>query len=76
MKCDVCRTHALRHKKIRYSVDIDGRFAVVENVLAIVCEQCGETSFEPAVVDSLQELIDGKGQPKGEISVDLYELAS
>lgn len=64
MKCDVCQTGARKRKGIRYSLNVDGRSAVVENVPATVCEHCGEISLEPAIVDRLYELVRSEGQPR------------
>ena len=55
--CSVCRAR-LERKKITYTQIIEGKVHIVEDVLAWVCDQCGETYLDPATVDAIQEQIE------------------
>jgi YgiT-type zinc finger domain-containing protein len=50
-------------QSVTYSVEVDGKFYVVENVPARICVETGETFFAPETLDHLQEIISGDRQP-------------
>jgi YgiT-type zinc finger domain-containing protein len=50
-------------QSVTYSVEVDGKFYVVENVPARICVETGETFFAPDTLDHLQEIISGDRQP-------------
>ncbi len=49
---------------------------VVENVPAWVCEQCGETYYEPDVVERVQNLIWSGSEPERVIEAPVYSSNS
>jgi len=75
MKCEVCGTGERREKLIRYSLAFEDRFIVVERVPAEVCDHCGETTLQPAVVERLQETVWQSRTPLRLIETPVYEFA-
>ena len=71
--CNVCKS-SLQNTLTTYTQWIEDRFVVVENVPAWVCEQCGETYFDPEIVDRSQTLIWSGAEPARVIEADVYDL--
>ena len=63
-------------KNVTYSLEIDGRFVIVENVPARVCLETGERYFSPATVERLQKLVWGKKQPDRVIETPVFQFAA
>ena len=74
MICDVCRSAERAERLVRYNVPGE-RLAVVENVPALVCPNCGETSFQPEVVDALLRTIWDEKAPARVAEASVYEFA-
>lgn len=55
-RCSICGAH-VREQAVTYTQDVCGHLAVVTDVPALVCVQCGEQYFLPGTVDRLQQLI-------------------
>ena len=73
-RCAFCKGD-LEEKTVTYTTEYRGRVAVVENVPALVCEQCGETVFRPEVVEKLQKIVWGEFPQTGEVKVPFYDFA-
>ncbi len=73
--CSICKGDAVE-KLVTYSQFVDGQFVIVENVPALVCEQCGERLYAPEVVEQLQERIWSKKNPVRVARVPVYDLAA
>ena len=54
MACDICRGR-VTDQRVAFTVELDDKLVVVENVPAKVCGQCGERLFSPDTVDKLQK---------------------
>lgn len=54
--------------------EYEGRWYVIENVPALVCDQCGETYFTPDAHDMVIQLITGNSAPNREILVPVYRV--
>ena len=54
---------------------MDGKFYIIENVPARVCEETGEQFFSPETVERLQKTIWGQAKPKKTIETPVYEFA-
>ena len=62
-------------KHITYTIELDGKFFLVENVPARVNEETGEQFFAPTTVAQLQQIIlDGK-TPDRVIETPVYKYA-
>jgi YgiT-type zinc finger domain-containing protein len=44
-------------KQVTYTLELNGRFFVIENVPARVDEETGEQFFSPSIVENLQQII-------------------
>jgi hypothetical protein len=54
---------------------MDGKFVIIENVPARVCEETGEQFFSPETVERLQKITWGREKPKKTIETPIYEFA-
>jgi len=61
--------------KVTYTLEMDGKFFIIENVPARVCEETGEQFFSPETVERLQQTILGQEKPKKTIETPVYEFA-
>ena len=75
MMCEVCRSAERTEQLIRYTITIEGRLVVVENVPATVCPNCGDRSFRPDVVEAVNRTIWAKEAPARVIEAPVYEFA-
>lgn len=65
----------LVEKRVTYTLEMDGKFYVVENVPASVDEETGEQFFAPSTVERLQETILGQAEPSKTIETPVYEYS-
>ncbi len=65
----------MREAKVTYTLEMDGKFYIVENVPARVCDETGEQFFSPETVERLQQTIWGQEKPKKTIETPVYEFA-
>jgi len=63
-------------RKVRYTLEIEGKLVVIENVPARVCLETGEQFFSSETVERLQQMIWEQGTPKRVIEVPVFEFAS
>jgi len=61
--------------KVTYTLEHEGKFAIVENVPARVCLETGEQFFSPETVEHLHELIKGDRKPIKIIDTPVYAYA-
>jgi YgiT-type zinc finger domain-containing protein len=62
-------------RRVTYTLEMDGRFFVVENVPARVDPETGEQLFAPQTVERLQEMIRGGEPPVRVIETPVYQFA-
>lgn len=75
MRCTVCAVGEVNPKLVRYSLSFEEKLVVVEHVPANVCDNCGETSFTPDVVEKLQETVWHSRKPVKTLETPVYEFA-
>ena len=73
MKCNLCGGIILE-QETTYTLEIEGRFVMVENVPAKVCQQCGEMLFSPDVVERLQKTIWNNKKPEKTIETPVFDF--
>lgn len=73
--CNVCQG-GLRATQTTYTQWYEGRLIVVENVSAWECAQCGETYFDPDVVERIQALIWSGVTPIRMMEASVYDLSA
>jgi YgiT-type zinc finger domain-containing protein len=62
-------------RKVTYTVEINGKIMVIDNVPARVCGETGEQFFAPETVERLQQLIWERKKPSRVIRVPVFEFA-
>lgn len=63
-------------RRVTYTLEMEGRFYIVENVPARIDEQTGEQFFAPSTVENLRETILKKtGEPKRYEKTPVYMYA-
>jgi len=62
-------------QRVTYSLEIDGKFIVIENVPARVCKETGEQYFSPETVERLQQTVWGQKKPVRVIETPVFEFA-
>ena len=65
----------MRETRVTYTLEMDGKFYIIENVPARVCKETGEQFFSPDTVERLQETVWGQAKPKKTIETPVYEFA-
>ena len=63
-------------QRVTYTLEIEGRFVIVENVPARVSERTGERFFSPETVESLQRIIWGTRTPTRIIQTPVFQYPS
>ena len=69
------RNETMREIRVTYTLEMDGKFFIIENVPARVCIETGEQFFSPETVKQLQQTIWGQEKPKKTIETPVYEFA-
>jgi YgiT-type zinc finger domain-containing protein len=63
-------------KLVTYTLELDGKFILVENVPARVNEETGEQFFSPSTVAHLQQLILDENQSYRVVETSLYSYVA
>ena len=58
---------------VTYTLELEGKFYLIENVPARVCKETGEEYFSPKTVGHLQRTIWERRKPKRVIQTPVYE---
>jgi hypothetical protein len=66
----------LVEKRVTYSLELNGKFILIENVPARVNEETGEQFFAPSTVEFLQQIILDGQEPKRVIQTPVYSYAA
>lgn len=66
----------LENRHVTYTLELDGKFYIVENVPARVCLETGEQFFSPETVEKLQSIVSENHQPKRMMETPVYEFAA
>ena len=61
---------------VTYSLELDGKFVLVEHVPARVCVETGERFFSPEVAERLQKIISEHRRPSRTIETPVFEFAA
>jgi YgiT-type zinc finger domain-containing protein len=63
-------------KQVTYTLELNGKFFVIENVPARVDEETGEQFFSPSTVEHLQQIIMTGQTPDRFTEVPVYKYAT
>ena len=74
------RTHIWKEtmveQKVTYTLGVDDRFVIIENVPDRVCLETGERFFSPETVEQLQQTIWGQRKPRRIIQTPVFEFTA
>ena len=73
MKCLMCH-HDMVDRHVTLDLRYEGELVVVEEVPAIVCENCGERVFTPDVTRQVQALAQQRQKAAKTIVVPVFSL--
>ena len=62
-------------QRVTYTLELEGKILIVENVPARVCLETGERFFSPKTVEHLQRLVWEEQEPSRMIEVPVFEFA-
>lgn len=62
-------------QKVTYTLELNGKLVVIENVPARVNVETGEQLFSPETVERLQKMVREQNKPKRVIQVPVYDFA-
>lgn len=65
----------LTEQNVTYTIELDGKFYIVENVPARVNEETGEQYFAPETVEQLQKKIRGNDRPKKTVETPVFDYS-
>ena len=63
-------------KQVTYTLELDGKVVLIENVPARVNEETGEQFFSALIVERLQKMILDKEEPDYFVQVPVYTYSS
>jgi hypothetical protein len=66
----------LVEKRVTYSLEVDNRFVIIEDVPARVNVETGEKYFSPETVERLQQVVWEQCQPVRTIKTPVYEYTA
>ncbi len=66
----------LVERKVTYTLEMAGKFYIIENVPARVSQETGEQFFSPQTVERLRGIIAGGQKPERTIPTPVYEFAA
>jgi YgiT-type zinc finger domain-containing protein len=70
-----CR-ETMVEREVTYTLEVDGKFFIIEHVPARVCLETGEQYFSPETVKVLQTTIWGRKRPKKVLETPVFEFTS
>ena len=71
----ICRKETMVEQTVTYTLEINGKFIIIENVPARVCLETGERFFSPEIVEQLQKMIWEDRKPIRVIETPVFEFA-
>jgi len=72
MTCFMCKG-TVRDGFSTFTTDMGGHVVVIKNVPSVICDQCGETSYNGEVAQRLEQIVkDITGTVSAEIAVVSY----
>jgi YgiT-type zinc finger domain-containing protein len=71
-RCLYCEGH-LEPQLVTRLEEVDGKWVVIENLPALVCNQCGERFYTPEAHDRVVRLISGQEKPSRLTEVPVFD---
>lgn len=65
----------MAEQRVRYTLEVEGKLIIIENVPARVCLETGEQFFSPETVEHLQRMVWEQRKPSRVVEVPVFEFA-
>ena len=75
MRTDILK-ETMVDQEVSYTLEVHGRFIIIQNVPARVCLETGDRFFSPETVEQLQRTIWGKRKPRKLIQTPVFDFAA
>jgi len=62
--------------RVTYTVEINGKLIIIENVPARVSVRTGEQFFAPETVEQIHRIVNGDRSPARTVSATIFEFAA
>jgi len=66
----------MKKMRVTFSHEEEGKYFLVENVPAEVCERCGEKTYSPEVTDGLLKFAKERFRPVRKVEVPVFDFAA
>lgn len=66
----------LTEQNVTYTLEVEGRLYVIENIPARVNVETGEQYFSPETVERLHDIIRGQGKPIRVMETPVFDYAA
>ena len=73
--CSVCGARESSEEFVEEVFRIDGKYVLVDQIPARVCDRCGEETFSPETTERVRLLVHGKAKPKKSIALKVFDFA-
>ena len=74
MNCIICEIGETRSEYVTVTLERDGAIVLVKEVLASVCQNCGERYFDSSITDRLLALADRAFEQGAELEIIRFPL--
>ena len=62
-------------QEVTYTVEVGGKWIIIEHIPAKVCPQCGEKLYSPGTVERLQQIAWGQKKPQRVVQTPVFDFA-
>ncbi|MGB3296118.1 MAG: YgiT-type zinc finger protein [Phormidesmis sp.] len=74
-KCHVCGSEDSHSKYVSEVFNIGGKFRLVENIPATVCDRCQEEVFSRETTERIRLMLQGEEKPIRSVSLDVFSYS-
>ena len=74
-KCHVCGSTKAHQELVNEVFHIECKPVLVENIPALVCDQCGEETFGKETVEKVRLMVHGQVKPVKSVQLDVFAYA-
>jgi YgiT-type zinc finger domain-containing protein len=71
-QCHVCGATEAHTELVNEVFLIGDKFVLVENIPAMVCNQCGEITFSRETTEKIRRMVHGEAQPVKTVQLDVF----
>ena len=72
--CQVCGSDSCHTESISEVFNINGKFHLVENIPATVCDRCAEETFSRETTEQIRVMLHSQLQPVRSVSLDVFSF--